>query len=436
MFVELINEDVERSEKMKSLLIVSVKDILEFPYKGDSREFLLKILKLFESRNSNEQILDLIDLFLKDCEKKKPIKTYFFEKEFGFLEKFDFFQLYYDFLVQIGHKIVHKPKVLDKFFFTLQKLILKQKKPEKLNLSYFYKLWKFIYGNNFPLLKDRFCSFIIDNYLRFIRNFDIFPSLYSQKSLEELSALKSFYLESPLQQVSSKDLSSEMQNQIPLKDVSIAENQIKSTEIVIKNIQILGYDEQLLFKILFLIENSVTTEKKLKLLSNKLSDELFIVLQDLQSLKGITELWFIVKNISDVPDLQEFLIKLYRYYGYNNMLHYLKENSIAQNLTKLEEKGLTNEQKLMVRKYQLNQNQIKVKDVKALGNPLMEMVEKRNFNLCNRIINNLKAGIEYDNKIVIQNMLLFLRKFLFTFIGFLGEADKYSNQRVELANEM
>lgn len=415
LLVELINGDVERPESMRRLLVETIRRILAVPFKGDSQDLLMRVLRFFESSCSQLEILDLIDLFLRDCESKRSLKSYIFGREFSFLEKFDFLKLYFDFLSHFALRLVDDLPRLSLFFSTLENLLMKQARFDALNTGCFLKLWKFICGNHFQPLKQKFHEFVISNYSRFLQKLSIFPHLFSKKSLEELATLKLFYSQAPAGQHSEQALRSFMKHQERLPDISMTGTDLGSLSER-ECPEVLGPSEQFLFRILFLLENH--SIGKLRLLSMNLSDEMFVSLCSLDELRGFPELWHAVKFLPQTDSLSEFLLKLYRCSGFNHLVFPLSEGE--RNLTKLAQSGLDRDQLRVVKKYYIRENQMQVQDHSSADNPLQEIAEKKQFELCNKMINNLKSGIEHGNFIVIKNMLRLLRRFLFTGFGFLG----------------
>ena len=456
MLVEIINGDVERSPEMMNTLLGSVRNILKFPYNGDYKEFLLKILKFFENGGRNIEILELIELFLSNSEGKSSLKGYFFKDSYSFLENFDFFRIYYDFLVSQGHLMVFNKTAIHRFFSSLETLIMKQRKPSKLNKPYFLKIFKFVYGNKYPLLKERFSDFIVENYMRFVRKFQLFPFLFSENFLHELHRVKQFYIntnakrnnrsqlsihtsnpplvkrgshDSDMKEPSVFDLDAEHDpaQPGPMQDLTMIDANPKEIGVETKTSFDFGFDEQLLFKLIFLIENSIQKEPGVKLLSNTLSDELFVTMSDLKDLKGFKELWYIVQYIPRTGTLMEFLVKLYRNHCYTHLVYYLPEGK-SPNLTDLNDKNLTSDQKESTKNYRLSKNLVKVKETGSADNPLSKLVEKRFFELFNEMITKIKTGIEHQRQEVVQNILLMFRKVVLTFLGFLGEINIENNQ--------
>lgn len=424
LMVELINGDVERSPEMLRLLVQTIERILKVPFKGDSQDLLLRVLRFFESSSSQLEILDLISLFLKDCESKKPIKSFIFGGAFSFLKNFDFLKLYYEFLSTYAIRLVQDESRVGLYFDTLETLLIKQNKLDDLNANYFLKIWKFICGNSFDVLKEKFHHFVISNYKKFLQRMGIFPFLFSKKSLEELASLKIFYAQAPPGSHSEEALRAFLKSEKTLPDISMTGTDL--TNLSEQNCpQVLGTSEQFLFRILFLLENCSCSPKKITLLSPNLSDELFVTLAELSNLKGFDELWHAVKFLPDTPHLKEFLLKLYRSSGFNHLVFPLEEGQI--NLTKLNLSQVPNSWKGVVQKYHISENSMQVNDLNSADNPIQEIIKKKRFELCNRMINNLKSGIEFHNQIVIRNMLLLLRKFLVTNLGFLGEKSSISS---------
>lgn len=438
LYIELLSGEIERSSSMKQLLVQSIKDIIELPFKGDPKIFLQKTLRIFESKNLNIELLDLINIFLDDFAAKKDPKFFAFSNQYDFLENFDLLRIFYEFLMMSGTRIVQNGEYLDLYFKILEKLIIKQKKFDKLNNFYLLKMWKVIFANQFLLLKDKFTSFLVRNYFKIFKRFNLFPYYFSSSMIKTITNLKSYYkkFDSQIRHLPESqtniNIAPPSQNELP--DISIIEADPSNNEDSM--ISPLDQEEQLLFKILFLIENSVGKNPKIKLLSEKLSDELFILLEDIDMCKGFKELWYICKNVQQVDDLHEFLIKLIRYQGYNHMIFYFNDDTDMLNLTKLDEKKLNDKEKKIVTKYKLNDVPKKKIENSSIDHPSMYLFEKSLFNFCNQIINNLKYGIENDNDIIIKNMLLLFRNVFFTFNGFLGECDRFFDNKSTLSNQM
>jgi hypothetical protein len=426
LLVDISNSEVERTPSMRNLIISTIKNILDFPFKGDSHSFLAKIMVVFRDNPTNLEILELISLFLADCEKKKSMTINFFSKEFSYLENLDLFQLYFNFLHQMGSKLTSNEPLMDKYFLTLETLILKQKKPDRLNREYFLRLWNFICGNDFRMLKDKFSSFVVCNYTRFLHRFNIFPSFFSNSALEELLKLKHYYRNLPGGKPSEKNLRTNFKTNKSLFNQFLDDSQT-SSEITI------GIEEQILFKMLFIIENSVGSKPNLKLLSATLSDELFVTLAPLSDLKGYIELWYMVNFLSGTGILQEFLIKLFRFHDPNYALFYLESDFL--NISKLDERQLSGKKKALVKKYKISQKKAKPKDPKS-EKTLEDQIEKRRFQLCVQVIKNLKSAIEYDNQQIISNMLDLLQKYLLTSKGFLGQIELNLYDSSSLDQEM
>jgi hypothetical protein len=413
LLVDISNSEVERSSSMRNLIISTIKSILDFPYKGDSHNFLAKILTVFRDNPTNIEILELISLFLTDCEKKKSMSINFFSKEFSYLENLDLFRLYYNFLYQMGPKLTRNGPLIDTFFLTLESLIMKQKKPNRLSKEYFLQLWNFICGNDFRLLKDKFSSFVVSNYTRFLYRFDIYPSIFSNSSLEKLLKLKNYYRNLPGGIPSERTMRENFHSKKNTNESTLEVSHIP-TEIT------LGMEEQMLFKMLFLIENSVTSKPKIKLLSSTLSDELFVTLTELSDLKGYIELWYMVNFLPGTQILQEFLIKLFRFHDPQYPLFYLETDFL--NIAKLDERQLSGKKKNLVKKYKITQKKSKPKEPKV-EKTICDQIEKRRFQLCVQVIKNLKSAIEYDNQLIISNMLDLLQRYLLTSKGFLGQIE-------------
>lgn len=426
LLVDISNSDVERTPDMRRLLIDTVREILEYPFKGDSHSFLSKILSAFQESPSNLEILELISLFLADCEKKKSIGINFFSKEFGYLEQLDLFQLFYNFLHRMGPRLTQNAPLLDRFFDTLGNLILKQKRPDRLNRDYFLKMWRFVCGNNFSILKDKFSSFVVANYTRYIHRFAIFPALFSNSSIEQLLKLKKYYLTLPGGTPSEQDMRASFKSGKALVTGPLHESQTEA-EVT------LGTEEQLLFKMLFLIENSVGSKPQLRLLSATLSDELFVTLGPLMDCKGYVELWYIVNFLPRTDILQEFLIKLFRFHDPNYALFFLESSNLS--VSKLDERKLSGKKKTLVKKYRISERKSRSREENSDKSPT-KLIEKQRFDLCVQVIKNLKSAIEYDNQSIIGNMLDLLYRFLFTGSGFLGQVNCDSHGRRLLDEKM
>lgn len=411
---------------MRRLLISTIRQILDYPFKGDSHAFLSKILVVFKENPSNLEILELISLFLADCEKKKSIGINFFSKEFGYLENLDLFRLFYNFLHQMGPRVTENGPLLDRFFDTLSELILKQKKPDRLNRDYFLKIWSFVCGNNYGALKDKFSTFVVANYTRYIHRFSVFPGLFSNSSIDQLLKLKKYYLNLPGGTPSERDMRASFKSEQTLTKTSL---EVSETETDVT----LGVEEQQLFKMLFLIENSIGSKPQLKLLSATLSDELFVTLGPLVECKGYVELWYIVNFLPRTDILQEFLIKLFRFHDPNYALFFLESSNLS--VSKLDERKLSGRKKALVKKYRISERKSRSRDPKSEKTPT-KLIEKQRFELCVQVIKNLKSAIEYDNQVIIGNMLDLLYRYLFTSTGFLGQVDCDSLGRHQLDEDM
>ena len=301
------------------------------------------------------------------------------------------------------------------FFSTLESLILKQKKPNELNKNYFLKIWKFTCGNDYIFLKDQFSSFVVRNYTKFIHIFAIFPSMFSVSALEEHLRLKEYYQKIPGGKPSEESLRKSFKDQTPNKTFKDqTPNKPDNTPPPPK----LDIHEQLLFKLLFLIVNSVGPSPNLKLLSSTLSDELFLNLVEVRDCIGYNELWYMINFFEGTECLQEFMIKLFRFHSQQYLLFYL--SSSVRSLSKLEEKQLSSDKKGIVRKFKLFAK--KPKKAKGEEPSPIQQIEDRRFLLCKQAIHNLKSSIEYDNQTTTRNMLLLILRFLFSRKGFLGRS--------------
>ena len=407
LLVEIANSDVERSPSMRKLVISTTREILDFPFKGDSHVFLNKVLRVFREGASNLETLDLVSLFLEVCERqKKSLGMGLFSKEFSYLDGVDLFRVFFDFLEQVGVRLTTDSLRLEKFFSTLESLILKQKKPDKLNEEYFFKMWNYVCGNDFFLLKDKFGSFVVSNYAKFLHRFKVFPQRFSASSLEDLLRLKRHFKRLPGGFLSEEKLRASL-------------GRIEAVEEGPQEVH-LGEEDQQLFKLLFLMENSVGAKPNLRLLSHTLSDELFVVVGDPRDCKGFEELWQMVNFFPRTGSLQEFLVKLFRFHSDNYALFFLK--SASPNLAKLDEKQLSGNKRTLVKKYRLPDKKQK-RGVKEKERSLSQEVEARRVQLYVQALKSLKTGLEYDNQEVVTNMLDLLFRVLVTGKGFLGEAE-------------
>lgn len=393
---------------MRRLLIATVREILDSPFKGDSHAFLSKVLATFQGAPTNLEILDLMALFLADCEKKKSIGINFFSKEFAYLESLDLFHLFYTFLHRMGARLAENGPLLDTFFAVLGSLVLKQKKSDRLNHACFLQMWKFVCGNDFRLLKDKFSSFVVAHYTRFVHRFSVFPQLFSKSAIEELLKLKQYYRGLPGGTPSEESLRASFRSG---RRVTPAE---PTGEVS------LGPQEQLLFKLLFLIENSVGSKPNLKLLSATLSDELFVVLEPLKDFKGYVELWYIVNFLPRTAILQQFLLKLSRFQEPGYAVFFLESSNLS--LSRLDERKLSGRKKALAKKYRAGERRSRAREAGAEKKP-QELFETRRFALCKQIIQNLRSAFEYDNQAIVGNMLDLLLRFFFAGPGFLGQAD-------------
>jgi hypothetical protein len=400
---------------MKKLILSTIKRILESPYNGDTNKLLLLIISHLEKNPQQLEILDLIKLFFENAYRKSSIANLLFGGKFTFLHQFDFMNIYYNFLTKFCKQIIDDVFHLNLFFTTLENLLNHQNKVKYKRTESFVKFWKFVYGNSFVILKKRFQIFVLDNYNSFVKHLKIFPHLFSEKALEELASAKLFY--SKIESRKSIDSLKEFTEK--------RESFFKSN----KNIQkpllegVLGQYEQSMFRAIFISENSLCN--KIELLSDNLLDEIFVVSSKIHELVGFEELCYAIRYLPATDSLQEFLLKLYRFFDFNYLIFPIQNNDT--DIASLDHSKMSIDNEVLAEKYFLISNQISKKDFMANQNILQNTIEKRRLEIYDLVVENLVLGIQENNETIIENMLLLFRKFLFTGLGFLGNKNSITS---------